>query len=103
VKRFVLIGMMVVFTVVSALPAVALLANNPSVLPIGRAADSSSFTTAGRAEYCKPKAGTSGNPCKPKPCKPSLKKPGKCRPNVRRRAPKQGTAAGPVPRPVPWA
>lgn len=99
-KRFILIGMVVVFTVVSALPAVALLANNPGVLPIGRAADSSSFTTAGRAEYCKPKAGVSGNPCKPKPCKPSLKNPGKCRPNVRRRAPKQRVK---VVRPVPPA
>jgi hypothetical protein len=100
VKRFVLIGMMVVFTVVSALPAVALLANNPGVLPIGRAADSSSFTTAGRAEYCKPKAGVSGNPCKPKPCKPTLKNPGKCRPNAKRRAPKQGAKAA---RPLPPA
>lgn len=97
-KRFILIGMMVVFTVVSALPAVALIANNPSVLPIGRAADSSTFTTAGRAEYCKPRPGTSGNPCRPKPCKPSLKKPGKCRPISQRRVSRQGTAAGPVPR-----
>lgn len=93
-KRFILIGMVVVFTVVSALPAVALLANNPSVLPIGRAADSTSFATAGRAEYCKPKAGVRGNPCKPKPCKPSLKSPGKCR---RRSSEQRPEAARPLP------
>lgn len=93
-KRFILIGMMVVFTVVSALPAVALLANNPGVLPIGRAADSSTFTTAGRAEYCKPRAGVNGNPCKPKPCKPSLKNPGKCR---RRSSEQRPEAARPLP------
>ncbi len=62
-KRVLLIGMAVLFAVVAALPAVAMVADNPNATPTGRSADPS-FQTSARAEYNKP-------PKPPKPSKPS--------------------------------
>ena len=53
-KRVVLVGVLVVLSVVIALPAVALMANNTGLTPTGRSGDTS-YGTAGGAEYNKKK------------------------------------------------
>ena len=51
-KRILVVGMLVVMTVVMALPAVALVANNTGLTPTGRSAEPS-FGSAAKAEYNK--------------------------------------------------
>jgi len=53
-RRVILVGIVVVLTVVMALPGVALVANNSGLTPTGRSADSS-YGTAAKAEYNKKK------------------------------------------------
>ena len=53
-KRVVLVGVLVVLSVVIALPAVALMANNTSLTPTGRSRDPS-YASAGGPEHNKTK------------------------------------------------